>query len=557
MQALPPLKPFNRRVRLVRSWRGLAIGATVGAAIGTGWAVLDWFNVFYAEPIGIAAVIGGGAIVGAIWGALGKISESALAQSIDRRAGLEDRLSSAQTGQGAYQDQIAEDAEARLAALRPAQLYPLRFGRWQGGAIALSVVAASIFLLGNTPLLLLEQAKQTQAELKKEGQKVQRVIKENLEDPREKQSLTEAEKRLADEMRRYQKDLERARMSKEESLQKAEELTKKADDLMKQNAQASLKSLETGQSQLEKAEQDKLNQANLGMVTPSMAKMSDAERKQALAKNKAEQKELERQLAEIEKRMAEIQKQLKNPNLSKAERDALEKERQALESQKKALDKQLKDAKDQEQAIQLSKEAQDIFKKMTEDPIYKEMQELAKQMKQNAEAAQAGKKPPMTKEERLALQKRLEELANQLKDPKAMQEYLKAMLAAMKAGGAMGRCAGLFPGPGRLPLPIPWAGAPSQDQWMGDTGMINKFDKGVAGGGKTTPTIVSGEKREGAPDQAYVEIKAPAQIGNRSSVPYIKVLPSYRRKAEAAMRHDEIPKEHEKRVKEYFKGLGQ
>ena len=555
MLPLPPLKPFDRRVRLVRSWRGLAMGATFGAALSAGWAVLDWMNVLYADPAGLAGLVGIGALIGCLVGAFGKVSSAALAQSIDRRAGLEDRLSSAQTGVGVYQDRVSADAEEKLQSLRPAQLYPVRFGRWHGGAVAMCVVAASIFLLGNTPLLLSDEAKKAQAELRTEGQKVQRVIKENLEDPREKESLTEAEKRLADEMRRYQRDLEKARMSKEESLQKAAELTKKADDLMKQNAQASLSSLETTQSQLEKAEQDKLNQANLGMVTPSMAKMTDEQRKQALAKNKAEQKELEKQLSDIEKRMAEIQKKLKNPNLSQAERESLEKERKELEAKKQELNKQLKDAKAQEQALELSKDAQAVFQKMMEDPIYKEMQELSKKMQQNAQAAQAGNRPPMTKEERLALQKKLEELAKQLKDPKAMQEYLKALLAAMKAGNAMGRCAGLAPGLGRFALP--GAGAPSQDQWLGDSGHINKFDKGVAGGGTTTPTLVTGVKKEGAPDEAYVEIKAPAQVGNRSSVPYVKVLPSYRRKAESALRHDQIPKEHEKRVREYFEGLGQ
>jgi hypothetical protein len=84
---------------------------------------------------------------------------------------------------------------------------------------------------------------------------------------------------------------------------------------------------------------------------------------------------------------------------------------------------------------------------------------------------------------------------------------------------------------------------------------INKLDKGVAGGGKTNATQVTGQRRETGEQEQYVEIKAPTTVGNRSSVPYVKVLPSYKKKAESALNKQEIPKEHQKRVKEYFEGL--
>jgi hypothetical protein len=72
---------------------------------------------------------------------------------------------------------------------------------------------------------------------------------------------------------------------------------------------------------------------------------------------------------------------------------------------------------------------------------------------------------------------------------------------------------------------------------------------------KATPSMITGSQRPTG-EQAYVEIKAPSTVGNRSSVPYVRVLPSYRRKAESALNRQQIPKEHEKRVKEYFESLG-
>ena len=44
-------------------------------------------------------------------------------------------------------------------------------------------------------------------------------------------------------------------------------------------------------------------------------------------------------------------------------------------------------------------------------------------------------------------------------------------------------------------------------------------------------------------------------MGDRTSVPYQKVLPKYREAAEKAIDRDNIPKEHEKRVREYFESL--
>lgn len=89
-----------------------------------------------------------------------------------------------------------------------------------------------------------------------------------------------------------------------------------------------------------------------------------------------------------------------------------------------------------------------------------------------------------------------------------------------------------------------------------DSGRINKLDKPVEGAGKASPTRVMGQRKEGAGEEAYIEIKAPTNVGTRSSVPYQKVLPSYKKKAESALNRQQIPKEHEARVKKYFDSLG-
>src|SRR5437773_7858 len=101
---------------------------------------------------------------------------------------------------------------------------------WRGMAIGLCVgaaacgvwaaLAASIFLLGNTPILLNADAKKQREELKQAGQAVEKITKP-LENPKEQQEMTPQEKRLLDEMRKLSRDLEKAHVDKKEAMEKA------------------------------------------------------------------------------------------------------------------------------------------------------------------------------------------------------------------------------------------------------------------------------------------------------------------------------------------------
>jgi hypothetical protein len=92
------------------------------------------------------------------------------------------------------------------------------------------------------------------------------------------------------------------------------------------------------------------------------------------------------------------------------------------------------------------------------------------------------------------------------------------------------------------------------DVMLFDTGKINKSETPIPGQGQTSATRVQGQRREEG-EESYIEIRAPTHVGTRSSVPYNQVLPSYKKKAESAIERSEIPKEHQKRVREYFESL--
>lgn len=89
----------------------------------------------------------------------------------------------------------------------------------------------------------------------------------------------------------------------------------------------------------------------------------------------------------------------------------------------------------------------------------------------------------------------------------------------------------------------------------GDTGKVN-LQKPEQGKGKGNPLFAPTERDNTKPGMEMTfEIKAPTFKGTRTSVPYKNVLPSYTKKAESALNKNEIPKEHQQRVKRYFESL--
>ena len=99
------------------------------------------------------------------------------------------------------------------------------------------------------------------------------------------------------------------------------------------------------------------------------------------------------------------------------------------------------------------------------------------------------------------------------------------------------------------------AGGPSKDMFFSNTGMIHKSDKPEASQGKTNLTSVTGQRDTTKEGETYIEIKGPTTVGTRSSIAYTRDMLSYKKKAEQAIDRQKIPKEHEKRVKEYFNSL--
>jgi hypothetical protein len=109
---------------------------------------------------------------------------------------------------------------------------------------------------------------------------------------------------------------------------------------------------------------------------------------------------------------------------------------------------------------------------------------------------------------------------------------------------------------GSLPSPVRGfgQGGRSKDDFFAGYGGINKSEEEQEGKGQTNLLGVRGQRRaEG--EEWFVEVKAPSAMGDKTSVPYSRVLPRYKDAAEKSIEKQQIPKEHEKRVREYFESL--
>ncbi|MBX3118666.1 MAG: hypothetical protein KF784_06345 [Fimbriimonadaceae bacterium] len=518
------LVPFEKRVRIVRAWKGLAIGACAGAGLSLVWAILDFFRVWYTEWLWLGIVAGVCAIVGAVVGLLMKVPAEGLADSIDRRAELRERLSTAlEDDKGTFHDAQESDAMQRVSGLKPTQVYPIRVGRQHGLFLAIAAVASTIFLLGNTPLFLSDKDKAAMKELKEASAAVERVMKPILDD---KEKGETPEKDLARKIQQFAREMERARMNKEEALERANELAKEAEKLIKERAEGMEKNILNAESAWQKFEQEKLKEAGFENVNPEDLEKTDAQ--------------LDAEMMQLQQQISQMEQKLKDPSLSKAEREALE--------------KQLNEAKNEMEGLKMSKKAKEFLKKLSEMKEFKELQEMLKKMKQAAGECKGGK-CSLTKEQMEEMMKALEELADKLKGEKEMREFLEALKKAMEEGeGAcegeeMGMCLMGMLGLGNGPS------GPGQDNWFRDTGQLPMSEEATTIEGKSNAIKASGLKREAEDPGMYIEVKGPAQLNGPSSVPLGQALPKYKKQAEKALDKQAIPKQYQGRVRDYFDSL--
>lgn len=438
------LRPFRSRIRLVRAWRGLAIGLLAGGAFGLVWAVLDFTGVWFAEWLWLALVFAGSGLLCALVGALLPVRDEAVARSVDRRAGLRDRLGTMIERKGAEESFDAaqrHDTEEHVAALKARAVYPVHMGRWQYVALATVALASLVFLLGNTWYNFDPEARKAKEELEKIAAQIERVAKPILDN----KDATEEEKSFANELDAFARRMEKGKMTKEEAMQRANELAKQAEKLTRERTERAFEKMQTAREQmtlskladkgLDKKALDKLNmgerqkqlfqqlQQELGIDPKSgdnkfgqeqMDQLGLQQYDPSLLNLTEEQRDKLREL--IQERLNDIDKKLATKNLTPDEMRSILESKKQLEEMQEQLD--------------MTEEMRKALEEFMNSPEFKDIMKAVDKMRDAAQQVNDGQ--PLSEQQIQDLEQMLDDLEQKLEDSKYKEMVMGQMRAALE-----------------------------------------------------------------------------------------------------------------------------
>ncbi|HEY3266227.1 MAG TPA: hypothetical protein VGM37_04825 [Armatimonadota bacterium] len=395
------LAAFRKRIRMLRAWRLGAIGACIGAGAAAILAGLDLARLVYTRPAALVALAALGAVCGVFRALFEQIGEDRVARSVDGRAGLDDRLTSAAEvpeESGGMAPALHADARRHAADLSARQLYPVRLSRWHGAAFTLCAVAAILYALGNAGLFQSPQRRSEAAELKQAAVEVQRVLKP-AEQAAKQPGATAEDKALARQLNRFAQDLKRARMTKQEALVRANDLADKARRLEKERGVSLAKSVQGAQT-----------------AADALRKMDASGRLE-----KSDDAKLAEQAAAAQKDIADLQRQI-----------AAEQKGGKNAGKMAGLQSRLTAAQSRLNSIRLSQRAQEFLRRLAANKDYQEAQRLLAALAAQAASQASTGQGQLTQEQLEAAARRLEEMAKQFGDEAQLRELARQMLEAAR-----------------------------------------------------------------------------------------------------------------------------
>jgi len=594
LQLVDRLRPYRRRVRWMLMWRWGALGGFGGTLVALLLDALDWLALIAMPPWGLALAIFVGLLLGCLYALLIPLPASALAQLIDRRGRLKDRLQTAlehTEGEHLFDRPLIEDAESALLRLRPAELFRFRLGAAHG-LLALALIALLGFhFLPQILAIVSHEKREQQKQVNAAAKQIEEVAKPVLERAK-KPDATALEKRIARNIELYSRRARQGRMSKQEALLRYNKLLNEARRLEQQNQrkleQTAMQAATAGEQLKQLAQKNPKNQQLEQLTRQLQEELNALQRQLQTGKDMSGNPLSAQQRASLQEQIRQLQatlQALRNPTPTNLQSQMSELQRQIDELQRqlqsgrdskgvplskealKALEQQLKRLQQQLRALQLSEQAREFLRKLMNDPNFieamKRLQELAKkcqQLGQNQDAQQR----QLTQEEieRMAreLEKRLEELAKRYSSDEQIRELAKQILEQVKKMKELSQCNGACAGIGMAGMCFgigarPGAGgAWDKHDYFGQPEMFNQGAKQpeLKIPMKNTPVTGQPPLLPGPAD--YEEYEAPPTPGD-SSVPLTQVLPSYQKKAEQALNKQNIPPAERKRVKRYFESL--
>lgn len=617
--AIVDLARFRRRVHLLHLLRGGLVGLAFGSWLACVILAYDWFvrPLNWTQYIPVLALVG--FLAGVIWAFSNRPSDSAIAQSLDRRLGLEDRVSSARElseGGHAFSALVERSGQQALAAALPARAFPLRWTRdWTHALLAVLFLVALGVVFTQQPWVP-KGEKSGRAALAAAAPEIERIQKETVAQPRPTEESKAEAKRIAQELEKLQKQLERERLSPQEAEARAAELANDLDQLETKRQEAlqdRAKELKTAREALLDAKRQEIAQAmppdrdaleptaqeeareqaraeqlreqiaklgkkiSEGNLTPQERERIEAEMQnleqeleqlRQLEELRREADQLQRELSQLKAEEQRLRAKLQDPNLTAQQRGEIQRQLAENQAKQQAAESQLKEL---QEAAKLAQELQQAMQELMANEAYQEMMRMAEEMmrraaqEQQAQQGQGEKPRPMTEDEMREMIDRIRELQEALQDEENAQRLLEEMRQALESGECQ-QCEGGMPllmamgmAPGQFAGRLMPGGSGSQaggeDRMLNDSGKVNTTRDTKPSRGETRTSAVRGTPRPDGGPSQYVEIKAPTFAGRRSSVPYREVLPRYQQRADRAIERQQIERRHQRRVRDYFESL--
>ncbi|MFQ3610501.1 MAG: hypothetical protein SNJ72_03305 [Fimbriimonadales bacterium] len=595
------LRPYRRRVRGLLMWRMGAIGGTAGALVGTGLSIVDWVGWLVIPLYWLPLSVGIGILLGIARALTLRVADSALAQLIDQRAGLKDRLQTALEHtdlQHLFDRPLHEDAQNALEQADPRQIFRYRFGRWQGAFVGAVALMLFMHFLPQLLAVALPERREQQKEIQQSAEQLKEVAKPILEEAK-KPDADELAKRIAQNVALYNKRAREAKMDKREALLRANQVLEDARRLEQKNTQKMQEAIRSAQTageqmkQLAQKQQQQLDstlrdlQEQMNRLQQQLQSGKDA---QGNPLSPQAREQLQNQLNQLRATLNALQNP--NTNALQSQQNELERQLQALQrqlqsgkdaqgnplspEQQEQLKKQMEQLREQIRALKLSQEAQEFLRKLYNDPAFKEamqhLQELAKKVQQQ-QREQDPQQRKLTQEEIekqiQELERAIEELAKKYKndeDIRKLAEQIRDQVKQIKElSQCNGACSGLGLGMGQgfglgaqtgtgAGMGMGRGGAWDKNDYFGQPEQFNQ--------GERQPELKIPMKdralQESQPllptEGDYIDFEAPPTPGS-SSIPLNRALPTYQKKAEQALSQQKVPPAERKRVKRYFESL--
>lgn len=545
----------RRRLLGDRLLHAVGVGLSAGLALGLAWVLAEPWAVGRTDWVRwavLGATAGVGVLGGVLWAVVGRPSREAAALELDRRFDLRERVTTALCLVPADRDTpagqaVLADAAAKVAGIQVREKFPIRPRRSLAGVplLAAAVAAAAFFYDpdtssasnddGNSPTKKLATNTKAPGELPKLPTQpfTKQVVPDQL-DRKKSSELQKLEEELNAAMEKWKqtepKDEQQAR-EKVTELTGLEEKLKK----FKEGEYQKLKQMEQQLTQLDRLNREKefedgpAKELNDALSKGNLKKAEEAV--EELCK-KAKDKKLDaKDLEKLDKQMKEMARQLRNDKQQKDKADQLQKK----------IDQAKKEGKDAEA---LERELDQLKAEMKQ--ASDQMEKLAQKMEKLKQLAERGDLEQMTEE--------LKELGDQLKGVEhevqdledaddylqKLREELKKACKACKGGDKRGDQLKDGDDAEWSPGTTPATGKRKEDKDAKtdskDERLRGLFDN-------------SGQKRYAG------AVKGPA-FTKKSTVELGQQIQQAAQEAPQAMDSQQVPKEAQAGVKEYFEKIG-